>query len=774
MQVRKLSNEEKNNGILGVTLLSDKEYETSVGVIPMLGKRFWLQSPAGYDYPNKKADTMCAMVGVVGANNKVSDNGSKADTKQGVRPALLIDNSVLKLKTNDKVTINDLTYTVVSDTKILCDSIIGTTVFNRTAAEEKDCSFENSDLKLWLEKWLDNEQKKHEISIKLKDVTIPSGEEIERWTSRIPSENKWYWLRSADKEQGIAGIAGKNNKINAYGDDVDNKNGVRPLLLFDTEDCDLISGAKITKNEVVYTVISSGVMIADKIVGTTYFNSAKDSEVSNDYSKSDVKKWLDDWAKSEFGEDYYSGTVSVVLQNADMIRTKDTEPAVIKKFDEVGIIAPAAEAVAEAEAVTEVEAVKEPEVVAEVEAVTVVEETAKAETVDEVEAVAEPEAIAEVETKAQAETIAEVETVAEAEAAPIVEGIKETENTAQTEVIAEVEDVAKTEVIAEVVTEVENVAQAEEIAEAVVEAEAAAVVEEITDAETVATAEIENVVEAEAENIAKAEEVVEVVATAQAEAITETETVAQAEEITETTVQEEVITEAETIAELETTVQKETVAEVDTIAQVEAVPEVEKVAQTETITETESTATTQAATQSEIDIKAARVLSAEEEYYNSIYELRLSKWERRCDEILAERDVLYSELLGKEYDRIEDEIKQRNIPVIERCQRHIDIIRLKKGDYELQLDRLGALRFGEKKKLRASMVKCDIEIADYESKLKILQKAYEEEMTEIRPRLEKAEPDIYKQVEERLPFPDRPEKPDGFAYSEKNSDLDVK
>ena len=574
MQVRKLSNEEKNNGILGVTLLSDKEYETSVGVIPMLGKRFWLQSPAGYDYPNKKADTMCAMVGVVGANNKVSDNGSKADTKQGVRPALLIDNSVLKLKTNDKVTINDLTYTVVSDTKILCDSIIGTTVFNRTAAEEKDCSFENSDLKLWLEKWLDNEQKKHEISIKLKDVTIPSGEEIERWTSRIPSENKWYWLRSADKEQGIAGIAGKNNKINAYGDDVDNKNGVRPLLLFDTEDCDLISGAKITKNEVVYTVISSGVMIADKIVGTTHFNSAKDSEVSNDYSKSDVKKWLDDWAKSEFGEDYYSGTVSVVLQNADMIRTKDTEPAVIKKFDEVGIIAPAAEAVAEAEAVTEVEAVKEPEVVAEVEAVTVVEETAKAETVDEVEAVAEPEAIAEVETKAQAETITEVEAVAEAEAAPIVEGIKETENTAQTEVIAEVEDVAKTEVIAEVVTEVENAAQAEEIAEAVVEAEAAAVVEDITEAETVTAEEIENVVEAEAENIAKAEEVVEVVATAQAEAITETETVAQAEEITETTVQEEVITEAETIAELETTVQKETVAEVDTIAQVEAVPEV--------------------------------------------------------------------------------------------------------------------------------------------------------------------------------------------------------
>ena len=762
MQVRKLSNEEKNNGILGVTLLSDKEYETSVGVIPMLGKRFWLQSPAGYDYPNKKADTMCAMVGVVGANNKVSDNGSKADTKQGVRPALLIDNSVLKLKTNDKVTINDLTYTVVSDTKILCDSIIGTTVFNRTAAEEKDCSFENSDLKLWLEKWLDNEQKKHEISIKLKDVTIPSGEEIERWTSRIPSENKWYWLRSADKEQGIAGIAGKNNKINAYGDDVDNKNGVRPLLLFDTEDCDLISGAKITKNEVVYTVISSGVMIADKIVGTTHFNSTKDSDVSNDYSKSDVKKWLDDWAKSEFGEDYYSGTVSVVLQNADMIRTKNTEPAVIKTFDEVGIVAPVAETAAEAEAVAEVEAAAEPEAVAEVETVVeaeatpIVEEIKEAETAEEVEDVAEPEAIAEVETNVEAEKAPVVEEIKDAETADEVEAVAEPEIIVEVKTTVEAESAA----IAEAINEAENTAQAEAVAE----------IESTTQAEIVA----------EVENIAKAEEIVEIENAGQAETIAEVENATQTETITEvgTTVEDTALTETVTevadvvVSEADAEVEAEASVETETIAEAETIVLVETIAQPEAVTETEST--TQTAPQSEIDIKAARMLSAEEAYYNSIYELRLSKWERRCDEILAERDVLYGELLGKEYDRIEEEIKQRNIPVIERCQRQIDIIRLKKGDYELQLDRLGALRFGEKKKLRASMVKCDIEIADYESKLKILQKAYEEEMTEIRPRLEKAEPDIYKQVEERLPFPDRPEKPDGFAYSEKNSDLDVK
>jgi hypothetical protein len=250
MLVRKLSNEEKNNAIKGITLLSGKEYETSVGVIPMLGKRFWLQSPARFDYPNKKAASMSALVGVVGANNKISDSYSKADTKQGVRPALLIDNTLLNLSVNEKVVINELSYTVISNDKILCDSIIGNTAFNRSAAEEKDCVFENSDIKEWLGKWLDNEQKKHEISIKVNEITLPSKDEIEKWSEFIPSESKWYWLRTSGKEPGVADIAGKNNKINGYGDEVDNKNGVRPLVMFDTDGFEPMPGAKLIKNEV--------------------------------------------------------------------------------------------------------------------------------------------------------------------------------------------------------------------------------------------------------------------------------------------------------------------------------------------------------------------------------------------------------------------------------------------------------------------------------------------------------------------------------------------
>ena len=619
MLVRKLSNEEKNNAIKGITLLSGKEYETSVGVIPMLGKRFWLQSPARFDYPNKKAAAMSALVGVVGANNKISDSFSKADTKQGVRPALLIDNSQLKLRVNEKVVINELLYTVISDTKIVCDSIIGNTAFNSSAAEEKDCVFENSDIKQWLGKWLDNEQKKHEINIKINEITLPSREEITKWSAFIPSENKWYWLRTAGGEQGVADIAGKGNKINGYGDEVDNKNGVRPLICFDTDGFEVMPGAKLSKNDVTYTVISSGVMISDKIVGSTHFCGSKDSEEANDFAKSDVKVWLDDWAGKEFGaeKDSDNGLVSAVVQNADKVLVQETEEAP-KDFDEN---------------------------IKEEEKVDVIPDTPVIVIKPQLREESESEdAYKNEEVKAEAET-RKFDEVPAIEEAP--------------------ESIADT------------------------------VVEEIP--ETV-------------------------------------ETPATEEQATESKVKDELAAELSIFSEEELNNQ------VLSFSGEEHGSEYEK----------ELTA----AEVRKIDI----ALSAEEDYNERIYEIRLKKWETKCDEIKEQRDALYDSMLDHEYDKIEDEIKSKHGPVIERCQRHIDIIKLKKGDYELQLERLGALRFKEKKKLRAAIVQCDIETADYEKKLQVLQKAYNEELNEIRPRLEKAEPDIVRQIEEQLPFPDKPVK----------------
>ena len=768
MLVRKLSNEEKNNAIKGITLLSGKEYETSVGVIPMLGKRFWLQSPARFDYPNKKAASMSALVGVVGANNKISDSYSKADTKQGVRPALLIDNTLLNLSVNEKVVINELSYTVISNDKILCDSIIGNTAFNRSAAEEKDCVFENSDIKEWLGKWLDNEQKKHEISIKVNEITLPSKDEIEKWSEFIPSESKWYWLRTSGKEPGVADIAGKNNKINGYGDEVDNKNGVRPLVMFDTDGFEPMPGAKLIKNEVTYTVISSGVMIADKIVGSTHFCASKDSEESNDYVKSDVKVWLEDWAGQEFGavKESDNGAVTVVIQNTDMISVKSTEePEAVAegatKVEEAPVaevipvveIAPAGDAVVAVEettivdkAVTAEEAQVTEEVVAVAE-VPIAEEAAKVEEapVAEVTPAVENAHVGDVVAAVEETTI--VEESVTAEETTIVEKAITAEDAQVTEKVVAVEEVAATEETP--VTEEAAVTEEASVSEIVITeeeaplAEAAATVEELPE---VPREFDENVVGDEKAEVVPDTPVIEIKTQPKEAKEEEPKPEARTRKFDEVSV---TYTETRTI---------EDAHEPEETAQNGEAPESEEISIDDELSVADDTLETEDTLVAEEAAAASEAPAIDDEYSNSIYELRLKKWEIKCDEVKAQRDEMYDTLLDHEYDRIEAEIRSKHAPVIERCKGQIDIITLRKADYEIQLERLGVLRFSEKKKLRAAIVKCDIEIADYENKLKVLQKAYDEELDEIVPRLEKAEPDIVRLIEERLPFPDKPVK----------------
>ena len=687
---------------------------------------------------------MSALVGVVGANNKISDSYSKADTKQGVRPALLIDNTLLNLSVNEKVVINELSYTVISNDKILCDSIIGNTAFNRSAAEEKDCVFENSDIKEWLGKWLDNEQKKHEISIKVNEITLPSKDEIEKWSEFIPSESKWYWLRTSGKEPGVADIAGKNNKINGYGDEVDNKNGVRPLVMFDTDGFEPMPGAKLIKNEVTYTVISSGVMIADKIVGSTHFCASKDSEESNDYVKSDVKTWLEDWAGQEFGavKENYNGAVTVVIQNTDMIRVKSTEEPVA-----VAEGATKVEEAPVAEVTPAVENAHVGDVVAAVEETTIVEESVTAEETTIVE-----KAITAEDAQVTEKVVA-VEEVAATEETPVTEEAAVTEEASVAEIVITEEEAPLAEAAA-AVDELPEVPR--EFDENVVGDEKAEVVPDTPVIEI--KTQPKEAKEEEQKPEARTRKFDEVSVT-----YTETRTIEDAHE-PEETAQNGEAPKPEEAAQTEDAVKPEEVAQTEEAvkpeeaAQTEEVPKSEEISIDDELSVADDTLETENTLVAEDADAASEAPDIDDEYSNSIYELRLKKWEIKCDEVKAQRDEMYDTLLDHEYDRIEAEIRSKHAPVIERCKGQIDIITLRKADYEIQLERLGVLRFSEKKKLRAAIVKCDIEIADYENKLKVLQKAYDEELDEIVPRLEKAEPDIVRLIEERLPFPDKPVK----------------
>lgn len=70
----------------------------------------------------------------------------------GVRPVLKVDRLSSDLQIGDNVRIFGYTWTVVSHKLILCDMIVGQTVFKHPRSDDSN-SYEISDIKKWLDKW---------------------------------------------------------------------------------------------------------------------------------------------------------------------------------------------------------------------------------------------------------------------------------------------------------------------------------------------------------------------------------------------------------------------------------------------------------------------------------------------------------------------------------------------------------------------------------------------------------------------------------------------
>lgn len=127
-----------------ITLLSIEEYETLCERIPHLNCWWWLRSP-GYD--QRRATY------VYGGNDIVYgdyvDNDSYA-----VRPALKSDWIFKDIEIGSKINAYGNTWTVISDELALSDYIIN---FRRFDGESNN--YEESEIKQYLEEWLDEKER---------------------------------------------------------------------------------------------------------------------------------------------------------------------------------------------------------------------------------------------------------------------------------------------------------------------------------------------------------------------------------------------------------------------------------------------------------------------------------------------------------------------------------------------------------------------------------------------------------------------------------------
>jgi hypothetical protein len=136
--------------------------------------------------------------------------------------------------------------------------------------------------------------------LKVTGITLLSLEEYEQAKKHIPMIRGWWWLRSPGGSSNSAAYVMNDGWVDTYGNGVDYTNiVVRPALLISNLDSfNLKLGDRIVDFcRCDWTVIPGNMVLCDTGVGTHCFREDWGAPDANDYEKSDVKAWLENWAK---------------------------------------------------------------------------------------------------------------------------------------------------------------------------------------------------------------------------------------------------------------------------------------------------------------------------------------------------------------------------------------------------------------------------------------------------------------------------------------------
>lgn len=135
------------------------------------------------------------------------------------------------------------------------------------------------------------------VDIKITGITLLSVEEYEACKDVIPRAVSWWWLRSPSAHY-VKYVAYVVYDGWVYDLNVDFGTGARPALqISNLASVNLSIGDKLMLAGRTWTVISGTLALCDDIVGETKFREDWKMPDANNYEKSDVKKWLENWAR---------------------------------------------------------------------------------------------------------------------------------------------------------------------------------------------------------------------------------------------------------------------------------------------------------------------------------------------------------------------------------------------------------------------------------------------------------------------------------------------
>lgn len=139
-----------------------------------------------------------------------------------------------------------------------------------------------------------------EMECEVMGATILTAEEYERYQHLIPIVGNWWWLRSPIYNDGGVANVNTNGNVN-YANRTNTNGALRPALILRVVDSKFFNpGDKLEIKGIQYTVldISDGsvFVLSDEIIVKRRFDGN-----SNNWETSELKEYLEDWARREFG-----------------------------------------------------------------------------------------------------------------------------------------------------------------------------------------------------------------------------------------------------------------------------------------------------------------------------------------------------------------------------------------------------------------------------------------------------------------------------------------
>ena len=137
------------------------------------------------------------------------------------------------------------------------------------------------------------------IELDITEITLLSVEEAKKAPEDLRAIGEWWWLRSPGLSGFRASFVNLDGYVYAGGSRVGiSDTAVRPALrVSNLNSVNLQIGDEVALADHTWTVIPGGMALMNDIIGYHPFRKDWQAKDANDYEKSDVKKYLEAWAK---------------------------------------------------------------------------------------------------------------------------------------------------------------------------------------------------------------------------------------------------------------------------------------------------------------------------------------------------------------------------------------------------------------------------------------------------------------------------------------------